>query len=72
MNLCGNSCVPLHHATSCRIQIQRPEVDAASELAPWFVSGLPRPALKLVATQLVSNGKIGDFIVRDVRHLSAI
>ena len=45
----------------------RPEVDAATELAPWFVAGLPRPALKLVATQLLSKGQVGDFIVRDVK-----
>jgi hypothetical protein len=42
----------------------RPDVDPVTELSPWFVVGLPRPALKLVATNLVTDGRPGEFIVR--------
>ena len=45
---------------------ERPDVDPVTELAPWFVVGLPRPALKLVATNLVTDGRPGEFMVRCV------
>ena len=42
----------------------RPDVDPVTELAAWFVVGLPRPALKLVATNLMQVGRAGEFLVR--------
>lgn len=44
--------------------IYRPDVDPVTELAAWFVVGLPRPALKLVATNLMQVGRPGEFLVR--------
>lgn len=48
-------------------QPRKPIVDVESELASWYVVGLPRSTLKHVATVLINNGANGEFLVRDVR-----
>lgn len=41
-------------------------VDREAELAAWFLGGLGRSELKAVAMDVLRNGAIGEFFVRDV------
>eukprot|EP00729_Bicosta_minor_P018512 gene18512-22208_t len=41
-------------------------VDREAELTPWFLGGLGRSELKAVAMDVLRNGAIGEFFVRDV------
>eukprot|EP00041_Stephanoeca_diplocostata_P034406 m.1172235 g.1172235 ORF g.1172235 m.1172235 type:complete len:737 (+) comp24516_c1_seq6:268-2478(+) len=43
-------------------------VDTQTELASWFMSGIPPSELKLFVQELLQNGRRGEFIVRDITH----
>ena len=42
-------------------------LDPDTELADWFVVGLPRAEVKMMALTIVREGQVGDFLVRDVQ-----
>jgi len=40
-------------------------VDSETELSRWFMAGIPRDAVKVLAVELATSGEIGDFFIRE-------
>lgn len=41
-------------------------IDPETEVSPWYLVGRPREAVKRVAVEILKNGEIGEFFVREV------
>lgn len=41
-------------------------IDAEAGIASWYLVGRPRPQVKKIAVEILKNGRIGEFFVRDI------
>ena len=41
-------------------------IDPEAQISPWFLVGRPRENVKKIAVEILKNGKVGEFFVRDV------
>jgi hypothetical protein len=42
------------------------DVDPETEMAPWFMAGVPRAEVRQVAMDMLKQGQTGNFLVRYV------
>eukprot|EP00040_Diaphanoeca_grandis_P021595 m.115207 g.115207 ORF g.115207 m.115207 type:complete len:393 (+) comp28405_c2_seq2:108-1286(+) len=40
-------------------------IDSETELSRWFMAGIPRDAVKMLAVELAASGEVGDFFIRE-------
>eukprot|EP00729_Bicosta_minor_P025791 gene25791-23044_t len=55
-----------------RQQRKRPgaiKLGAPQDRPPWYLCGMPRPAVKQIAVRMKQQGGVGAFLIRDVSSL---